>query len=311
MITEDERMNKKRIIERILVFLKGLAMGSADIIPGVSGGTIALITGIYERFVFALKSINLKFLLYLLLGLKDKKNFKKAKKIFFSIDFSFLMPLLLGIIVAFLTLANIIGYLLDTAPTQTFAFFFGLILSSAFHVYYTHKRLFQISSIFFIILGIIFGFLIVGLEGIQIDHSLPMIFSSGIISFCAMILPGLSGAFILLVLGQYEFLLSILRELTHFDLSNLIFVFAYGLGGIIGILGFSRVLSFLFSKYKSATIAFITGLMIGALRKPAMQITDPSNPLLTILAICLGIFVVIIFSLFEIFKTNNKLSIIE
>jgi len=300
-------MKKTRIIESLLVFLKGLAMGSADIIPGVSGGTIALITGIYERFVFALKSINLQFILYLILGLKDKKNFKKAKESFFSIDFTFLIPLILGIIVAFLTLANLIGFLLDTVPTQTFAFFFGLILASAFHVYYIHKSLFQISSIFFISVGIILGFLIVGLEGIQIDHSLLMIFASGIISFCAMILPGLSGAFILLVLGQYGFLLSVLRELTHFDFSNLLFVFVYGLGGIIGILGFSRVLSFLFSKYKPATIAFVTGLMIGALRKPAMQITiESSHTLYIILSICLGILVVIFFSIFEMKKSKNE-----
>ena len=302
-----KRMKTSRIIECLLVFLKGLAMGSADIIPGVSGGTIALITGIYERFVFALKSINLQFIIFLVLGFKDKVNFKKAKESFFSIDFSFLIPLVLGIIVAFLTLANLIGFFLDTAPTQTFAFFFGLIFASAFHVYYTHRSLFQTSSIFFISIGIIFGFLIVGLEGIQLDHSLIMIFASGIISFCAMILPGLSGAFILLVLGQYGFLLSILRELTHFDFGNLIFVFVYGVGGIIGILGFSRVLTYLFSKYKHATIAFITGLMIGALRKPAIQITiDPSNILYSLISICLGILVVLFFSIFEMKKNKGK-----
>ena len=310
--TTDERMTTKRIMESIFIFFKGLAMGSADIIPGVSGGTIALITGIYERFVFALKSINLKFLLYFILGLKNKKNFKKAKESFFSIDFSFLIPLILGIIVAFLTLANLLGFLLDTIPTQTFAFFFGLILASAAHVYYSHKSLFHISSVFYIIVGIVIGFLIVGLEGVQLDHSLIMIFASGIISFCAMILPGLSGAFMLLVLGQYGFLLSVLRELTHFQFFNLPFVFAYGLGGIIGILGFSRVLSFLFSKYKSSTIAFITGLMIGALRKPAMEIRiDPSNIFFTILSICLGILLVLIFFLMELRKNKNEVSLYE
>jgi len=275
-------------------------MGSADIIPGVSGGTIALITGIYERFVFALESINLQFLYYFILGFHDKKNFKKAKKSFFSIDFPFLIPLIIGIVFAFLTLANVIGFLLEAFPTPTFAFFFGLIFASAFYVYYRHKTLFHFQSVFFISIGIFFGFLIVGLEGIQLDHSPLMIFSSGIISFCAMILPGLSGAFILLVLGQYEFLLSVLRELTHFEFSMIWFVIVYGLGGIIGLLGFSRVLSFMFSKYKSATVAFITGLMIGGLRKPGAQIiTHPDNFLLTISSLFLGIFIVTLFSLYE------------
>jgi putative membrane protein len=236
-----------------------------------------------------------------MLGFKDKTNFKKAKKSFFSIDFSFLIPLALGIACAFLTLANIIGFLLETVPTQTFAFFFGLIFASAFYVYYTHKSIFKLNSALFISLGIIFGFLIVGLESIQLDHSLLMIFASGIISFCAMILPGLSGAFILLVLGQYEFLLDVLRQLTHFEFGMILFVFSYIFGGLIGLLGFSRVLSFLFSKYKSATIAFITGLMIGALRKPGMEmIHHPDNIAFTLGSLVLGILVVTFFSVYEL-----------
>ncbi|MBS3749217.1 MAG: DUF368 domain-containing protein [Candidatus Thermoplasmatota archaeon] len=299
-------MRSSKISEILFLFLKGLAMGSADIIPGVSGGTIALITGIYERFVFALESINIHFLYYFVLGFKDKTNFKKAKDSFFSIDFLFLIPLVLGIVCAFLTLANIIGFLLETIPTQTFAFFFGLIFASAFYVYYTHKKLFTRSSLLFIGLGILIGFLIVGLESIQLSHSLGMIFASGIISFCAMILPGLSGAFILLVLGQYEFLLSVLRDLTHFEFGMILFVFAYGFGGIIGLLGFSKVLSFLFSKYKSATIAFITGLMIGALRKPGMEIvTHPDDLLFTLISLCLGILLVTFFSVYELKKNHE------
>lgn len=298
-------MNQKRISEIILVFIKGLLMGSADIIPGVSGGTIALITGIYERFVYALKSINIHFLYYFFLSIKNKKNFTKAKNAFFAIDFVFLIPLAAGILCAFLTLANIIGYLLGTIPTQTFAFFFGLIFASAFYVYFTHKKLFHISSIIFILLGIIVGFLVVGLESIQLDHSLFMIFASGIISFCAMILPGLSGAFVLLLLGQYTFLLNVLRGITHFEFGMMLFVITYALGGLVGLLGFSRVLSFLFSKYKSATIAFITGLMIGALRKPGMEIiSHPENLLYTAISLCFGILVVTIFGLYE-WKKNR------
>jgi len=278
-------------------------MGSADIIPGVSGGTIALVTGIYERFILALKSINLRFVYYFFLGVIDKKNLEKAKKQFFAIDFSFLIPLALGILFAFLTLANIIGFLLETMPAQTFAFFFGLILSSAFYVYYSHKKLFQVYSIIFILLGIILGSFVVGLENIQIDHSPLMIFASGIISFCAMMLPGLSGAFVLLVLGQYTFLLDVLRDLTHFEFGMILFVFVYGLGGLVGLLGFSRVLSYLFTKYKSATITFITGLMLGALRKPGIEmISNSENLFFTVVSLLLGIIVVTVFSIYELRK---------
>ncbi len=293
-------MNEKNLREMLFVFFKGVAMGSADIVPGVSGGTIALITGIYERFVFALKSIHISFLYYLFLSLKDKKNLKKAKKSFFSIDFVFLIPLAAGIAFAFLTLANLIGFLLETIPTQTFAFFFGLILASAFFVYYNHKPLFGLSSAVFILLGCIIGFIVVGLESIYLESSLIMIFASGIISLCAMILPGLSGAFVLLVLGQYTFLLNILRDLTQFEFGMIGYVFAYGLGGVIGLLGFSRVLSFLFLKYKSATIACITGLMIGALRKPGVEIiSHPETVLFSFFSIVLGVLVVTVFGIFE------------
>ncbi len=278
-------------------------MGSADIIPGVSGGTIALITGIYERFIFALQSINLQFVYYFFLAIKDKKNLQKAKKHFYAIDFSFLIPLAIGILFAFLTLANLIGFLLETMPAQTFAFFFGLILASAFYVYYSHKKLFHLSSLVFILIGSIIGFFVVGLESIQLDHSLLMIFVSGIITFCAMMLPGLSGAFMLLILGQYSFLLNVLRDLTHFEFGMILYVISYGIGGLVGLLGFSRVLSYLFSKYKPATIAFITGLMIGALRKPGVEMISSTEPLFfTVLSLFLGIIVVTVFSVYEIKK---------
>lgn len=296
---------KQSFLDFIILFIKGLFMGSADIIPGVSGGTIALITGIYERFIFALKSLNLIFLYYLVLGIKDKQHLQKAKEHFKRIDFVFLIPLAAGILFAFLSLANLLGFLLETIPAQTFGFFFGLILASALYVYYSHKTLFSPSSFFFIVSGILMGFLVVGVESIQLDHSYPMIFVSGIISLCAMMLPGLSGAFILLVLGQYEFLLTVLRSLTHFEFDLIGFVIVYGLGGLVGLLGFSRVLSFLFSKYKSATIAFITGLMIGALRKPGMEMIKQTDSIaLTAISLLFGILLVTIFSIYEIRKKS-------
>ncbi len=282
-------------------------MGSADIIPGVSGGTIALITGIYERLVFALKSIDFKFIFYFFYGFFDRKYFKKAKKDFFGIDFSLLVPLALGVIVAFISLANIISVLIRFYPNVTYSFFFGLILSSAFFVYFLNKKIIKFYDIFFLFIGIIFGFFVVGLSSIQADHSYLIIFLSGMITFCAMILPGISGAFILLVLGQYEFLLNVLRNIAHFDFSGVFYAVSYIFGGIAGLLLFSRVLSYLFKSYHGATLMFIVGLMIGALRNPLSEIVkSPGNPFIVIFSCMLGIFIVSIVSYYGFIVSQKK-----
>lgn len=282
-------------------------MGSADIIPGVSGGTIALITGIYEKLITAIKSIDMYIILYCFKGISDKKYFKKARERFLKIKFMFLIPLILGVIVAFLLLANVLGWLLDEYRTYTYAFFFGLIISSSFFVYKTSKNPINVKSLVFLAIGILVGYLIVGLETIQTSHSIPIIFIAGIITFCAMILPGLSGAFILLLLGQYDFMLNVLRGITHLDLSSVSYAIAYSLGGIIGIITFSRALYFLLKNYRIITLSFILGLMIGALRKPGeLVLQNPENNIITIFSIILGIAIVSIISGYEfkIKKTN-------
>ena len=219
-------------------------MGGADIIPGVSGGTVALITGIYERFIDAIRSVNLLFIPYFFRGFIDKKYFYKSKDNFLKIDFRFLIPLVFGIGLAFLLISNIIGPILDIYPSYAYAFFFGLIFSSSIFVYFTIKTINMWTPIF-IVIGFIVGFLIVWLEAIQTTHNIPIIFLSGIITICAMILPGISGAFILLLLGQYEFMLNVLRGFTILDFSGLPYALAYIFGGIIGIIGLSRILSYL------------------------------------------------------------------
>jgi len=286
---------KKSILDIFLLFLKGLFMGSADIIPGVSGGTVAFITGIYERLVNALKSINFKFIIYFFRGFFDKRYFKKSKDNFFEIEFYFLIPLAVGVAVAFLSLAHIIGFLLDYYPTYTYAFFFGLILSSSVFVYKSNNKKINIFDIIFIIFGLIVGFLLVGLEQIGANHSLILIFFSGMITFCAMILPGISGAFILIFLGQYHFLLSVLREIASLDFSRISYALTYIIGGLAGLLVFSRILSYLLSKYRSVTLSFIVGLMIGALRNPIeFIIADQNNMFITILSSIMGIILVVI-----------------
>lgn len=268
-------------------------MGSADIVPGVSGGTIALITGIYEHLVKAIKSINLLFLVYLLRGFSNKKYLSKAKNTFLKIDFKFLIPLVLGITVAFLSLANLVSFLIESYPTYTYSFFFGLILSSSFFVYKSNKKEVTMKSIFFILIGFAISFFVVGLQSVNANHLLLFVFVAGMISFCAMILPGISGAFMLLLLGQYTFMLNVVRDITSFNFSKLPFAFIYGIGGIVGLLIFSNLLSYLFKKYRGETISFVIGLMIGALRKPAFFVMDnPSNFFLTMLSIVIGLGVV-------------------
>lgn len=275
-------------------------MGSADIIPGVSGGTVAFITGIYEQFIDALKSINFDFIYHGIRGIVNHASRQKANESLQRIHWQFLAPLALGIFVAFLVLANIVGFFLDTYPTYTFAFFFGLIFASAILIYLSHRDMFLVSSLLFVVLGCIFGYYIVGLQAIQMDHSYFIIFLTGIVSFCAMILPGLSGAFILLVLGQYEFMLNVLRNLTHLELGYMTYAVAYVLGGIVGLLLFSRVLSYLLKHYRKATLGFIIGLMVGALRLPVDHIlANPQQPLIVIFSILLGIGIVSMFGYFD------------
>ncbi|RLF42476.1 MAG: DUF368 domain-containing protein [Thermoplasmata archaeon] len=245
----------------LIFFLKGLLMGSADIIPGISGGTIALITGIYDKLVFAIKSIDPKIPLYLILSISDRRYIDRVKQSIYSIDFYFLLPLIFGIGTAFLVLAQIIHFLLSNYSIYVYSFFLGLILSSAIVLYIRleEKRIVYLISLF---LGFLSSYLFLSLSKIQLDHSLPIIFVSGIISICAMILPGISGAFIMLLLGQYSYMLNAVRV---FYLPP---IFAYLIGAVIGILSFSHLLSFLIKKYRFVTLSFLIGIMIGGLKRP-------------------------------------------
>jgi len=248
-------------METFLIFLRGLFMGTADIIPGVSGGTIALITGIYERLIHAISKIDFKFILYLFKG--DFKSFKKNAMQ--EIDFELFIPLLAGISLAILTMSKVISYLLTSFPAPTFAFFFGLILASAIFVY-GHVDELSIKNILFAIIGFVFAIIFVGLNPIQANHSLPIIFLSGAVAICAMILPGISGAFILLLLNQYEYMINVLNNMQIVDIITFI------AGALIGILSFSRLLDYLLKHHKSITMAFLVGLMVGTLRLPYEKI---------------------------------------
>ena len=249
--------------EMILIFIRGLFIGSADIVPGVSGGTIALITGIYERLIFAISSIKFSFIKPLLKG--NLSDFKT--KLIEEIDFELFIPLALGIGIAFITLAKVISYLLDTHTAYTFSFFLGLILASAY-ILYTKLDNLNIKLIVITAIGIILSYIFVGLNPIATNHSLIVIFISQLIAICAMILPGISGSFLLLLLGQYQYMLNALNS------KNLIEIFVFCIGALIGILGFSKLLNYLLEKYESATMTFLIGIMLGTLRLPVIKITE-------------------------------------
>lgn len=249
--------------DMILIFIRGFLMGSADTIPGVSGGTIALITGIYERLIHAISSIKFGFIKPLIK--LDFAGFEE--KLFEEIDFELFIPLVLGIGIAVLTLSKVIGYLLQNYTAYTFSFFLGLILASAY-ILYTKLDEINIKLIILTIIGIILSYIFVGLNPIAANHSLIVLFFSGIIAICAMILPGISGSFLLLLLGQYEYMLNSLNSL------NFIEIIVFIAGAFIGILGFSKILNYLLENYESATMAFLIGIMIGTLRLPFNQITS-------------------------------------
>jgi len=234
-----------KLKERLILFLKGLFMGLADIIPGVSGGTIALITGIYERFIAALKSIDPR----------DLKN----------IDFNFLVPVGLGMASAFLLASRVIMFFLENYSSEVYTFFFGLILASSF-VVYKRKAVVNEKNITVAVLGFLVSYVVISLEYFQFGHGPLVIFFSGFLAICAMILPGVSGSFVVLMLGQYEYLLGSVKNFVWEDIG--LFV----LGGMVSIAGFSRVLRWFLENYKELTLSFMVGLMVGALRLPLGEI---------------------------------------
>ncbi|MCE5213269.1 MAG: DUF368 domain-containing protein [Methanobacterium sp.] len=271
-------------MEVILIFLRGLLMGTADVIPGVSGGTMALITGIYQRLVHAISQLNANFFIAAIKG-----DFARSKKELLKWDLGLFIPLLCGIGLAVLTMSKIMTIMLTVYTATTYAFFFGLILASAIFVY-NHVDELNIKNITFLIIGLVFAIVFVGLNPIQANHSLPVTFLSGMVAICAMILPGISGAFILLLLNQYEYMLAALNNL------DLAVIITFIVGALIGILSFSRLLDYLLAHHKSVTMAFLVGLMIGTLRLPYNKIvtTMGDNILMVIIAGIIGFLLVII-----------------
>jgi len=247
-----------------VIYIKGLLMGSADIVPGVSGGTVALIVGIYERLVTAISHFDGQ-LLKLLAG----KQWRQAAE---RIDFRFLATLGAGVLSGVAALATLMHHLLEHQRSPTLAVFFGLILASALLV---GKMVKPANSqraglcLALAIAGAAFAYWLVGLKAVQASDNLGYFFLCGMVAICAMILPGISGAFILLILGAYESVTKIIKDLTHleFTAEALTTLAVFAAGCAVGLIGFSKLLRWLLEHYHDLTMAVLCGFMLGSLRK--------------------------------------------
>jgi len=235
-----------------VITLKGIAMGAADVIPGVSGGTIAFITGIYEELINSIKSVNLSALKLLLTG--------KFKEFWKAINGTFLISLFAGIAISIISLAKGLKYLLDHYPILVWSFFFGLVVASAIYVARTIPS-WKPGTIAAGITGVVVAYFITVLTPAEANTTYWFIFLSGAIAICAMILPGISGSFILVLLGMYKF---ILEAVGNFQFAVIVTFLA---GAAIGIVSFSNVLSWLLKKYHNITISMLAGFMVGSLNK--------------------------------------------
>ena len=238
------------------VYIRGMAMGAADIVPGVSGGTIALIAGIYERLINALSSIGPN----LWQIFRQKGGIKGLVAVWRQVDATFLLFLLLGIATSFATLAGIIKHLLDNQPLFIWSFFFGLVVATVFILLSEIQR-WNIGRAALFVTGLVAAVVISSLPLLTTTPSLPYLFFAGAVAICAMILPGISGSFILLLLGAYDAVLEAVHSL------NFTIIFTVIAGMATGLLLFTRALKWLLSRYYQATLALLTGFIAGSLVK--------------------------------------------
>lgn len=243
---------KRNLKDYALIAVRGLAMGAADIVPGVSGGTIAFITGIYEELIESINNINLD--LFKTLTKEGIKPFWK------KLNGNFLISLFSGILISILSLAKLMSFLLDNHPVLTWSFFFGLILGSSWMIGRSIKG-WTVKQFVALFIGIAIAYYFTITDSLSTPNDIPYLIAAGAIASCAMILPGISGSFILILLGKYKYITAALSEKNIQDL------LAVAAGVIIGLLSFSKFLNWLFKNHKKSTIALLTGFMIGSLNK--------------------------------------------
>ncbi len=245
-------MKARRILDYVFITLKGMAMGAADVVPGVSGGTIAFISGIYEELITSINNIDLS-----LVSILRKDG---IKAVWNKVNGNFLLALFLGIFISVLSLAKFLSWLLENEPILLWSFFFGLVLASIFFVGKGITR-WNLGTVLVFVLGAALAFFITELPASDNSGSLPYLFLSGAIAVCAMILPGISGAFILVLLGSYKTILDAVHE------RDIKIILTVGVGAVFGLLSFARLLKWMFNHYKNITLALLTGFILGSLNK--------------------------------------------
>ena len=242
----------RNLVGHLALVARGFCMGAADIVPGVSGGTMAFILGIYEELIHSIKAFDRR-TIRLLLHFKIRTALR-------YLPWQFLLSLGTGVVLAILSLAHFLETQLQAQPSRIWSFFFGLVLASVVTVSRSVQR-WNATALVSALVAVGAGYLLVGVVPVQTPETYWYLFLSGALAICAMILPGISGAFILVLLGKYEYVLS---AVNNRDILTLAAVMA---GAILGIMTFARILSWLFDRHNNTTVATLTGLMIGSLRK--------------------------------------------
>ena len=244
----------------LVIGLKGACMGGADVIPGVSGGTIAFIMGIYDEFVGSIAKLDGAAVQLILKG--------KLREFWKHINGSFLLAVLAGIGVSIVSLAGLMQMLLSDYPIQTWAFFFGLIVASSIFILRGISG-WKLKEALFLIFGCVLGVVVCTLSPTQTPDALWFIFLSGAIAICAMILPGISGSFILLILGKYEYIMSCITNVVSGQnvFSNIVILAVFLIGAVVGIVAFSKFLHWLLAKWNKETLIVLAGFIIGSLVK--------------------------------------------
>lgn len=274
--------------EWLSIYLKGFFMGSADTVPGVSGGTIALITGIYERLIAALTAVDPRTLRDLL-RVHDADARESIRVQLVRMDVVFLLALGLGMITAFVSLAHALERAVHQYPAPTYAFFFGLIGASAV-VLYDQVDVSTPRRLGVAVLGVAFAAAVTGRATAGVSHALPMILFSGALAVCAMILPGVSGSFLLILVGQYEYMLGALNRFTGsiaglasrgtpadvFAAAPPVVVFVAG--ALAGLLTLAHAVDWALDNHRAATLTLLVSLMVGGLRLPAERVFAAEAP---------------------------------
>ena len=252
----DNKLQQRSLKEYIILSLYGFAMGTANVIPGVSGGTMAFLLGIYEELIDSIRAF------------ASLETFKlvikfKIKELLALLPWKFLLMLGIGVLVAFGSLAKFLTWCLDKHEVLTFAFFFGLVIASIITVLKRVNR-WSIAPLVSLLIGVVVAYLIVTLVPVETAPTPLNLFICGMIIICAMILPGISGSFLLLVLGQYKY---VLAAVTNHSLADLLTLFWVAAGCVVGLGSFVHLLNWLFKKFHDMTIATLIGFMIGSLWK--------------------------------------------